>query len=113
MRLLALYIKHYRNCFEDICFNFSAEYKVEYKNGHLNITKNENILKNFYGDHITELTLIIGKNGTGKSSILNIIGNTMKERIKGLEYRNSKIHDRYFLIYLVSDNVYYLEVLVY
>lgn len=111
MKLLALYIKYYRNCFKDILFNFSSDYDVTYSNNVLNIKQKTNNLPDFYGEHISDLSLIIGENGTGKTSVLNIIGNTMKERIKGLEYRDSKIHDRYFLVYLVSDNVYYIEVL--
>ena len=111
MKLLALYIKHYRNCFEDILFNFSSDYEVTYNNNVLDIKKKSNILPEFYGEHISDLSLIIGENGTGKTSILNIIGYTMKERIQGLEYRDSKIHDRYFLVYLVRDSVYYIEVL--
>lgn len=111
MKLLALYIKHYRNCFEDILYNFSSDYEVTYNNNVLNIKKKTNILPNFYGKHISDLSLIIGENGTGKTSILNIIGYTMKERIQGLEYRDSKINDRYFLVYLVRDSVYYIEVL--
>lgn len=109
MKLLALYIKHYRNCFEDICFNFASDYEITYSNDLLNIKKKPNALKDFYGEHISDLSLIIGKNGTGKSSILNIIGSMMKERIEDFEYGNSQILDRYFMIYLVAENVFYLE----
>lgn len=111
MKLLALYIKHYRHCFEDICFNFASDYKVTYSENLLSIHRKSNILNGFYGEHISDLSLIIGKNGTGKSSILNIIGSMMKERIENLEYGDSQILDRYFLLYLVTDNVFYLEFL--
>lgn len=109
MKLLAIYIKHYQNCFEDIIFNFSSEYEVTYSNKELTIKKKNNILNGFYGKHISDLSLIIGKNGTGKTSILNIIGKTMKERIADLECSDSEVLDRYFLLYSVTDNVFYLE----
>lgn len=112
MKLLAIYIKHYQNCFEDIIFNFSSEYEVTYSNNELTIKKKNNILNVFYGKHISDLSLIIGKNGTGKTSILNIIGKTMKERIADLECSDSEVLDRYFLLYSVTDNVFYLEFMV-
>lgn len=62
------------HCFEKQEFNFSLEYSIHYdeKNNQLIITKNDNFVPNFFGTNI-DVTAVVGKNGTGKTSLLNHI----------------------------------------
>lgn len=61
-------------CFEKQEFNFSSEYDIHYdeENNQLKITKNSKYISNFYEKNI-DITAVVGKNGTGKTSLLNYI----------------------------------------
>lgn len=60
-----------------IDFNFSDKYKINYAEGVLKIIKNENYIPNFYNlkenGNISNITAIIGKNGSGKTLLLQFI----------------------------------------
>ena len=62
------------HCFEKQEFNFSQEYNIHYdeENNKLDINKNEKYVSNFFGDN-TDVIAVVGKNGTGKTSLLNYI----------------------------------------
>ncbi|MCD3276630.1 AAA family ATPase [Clostridium botulinum] len=66
-------------------YNFSNKYVFKHmeKDGsdEISIEKNKNFIENFYGNNITGLTSIIGKNGTGKTRLLK----TIKDEIIGNE----------------------------
>lgn len=68
-----LWVEH-NYCFEKQEFNFSLEYSVHYDEGkhQLKITKNDNFIPNFFGKKI-DVTAVVGKNGTGKTSLLHYI----------------------------------------
>ena len=74
MELVYCWIKDFENL-KDIELNISGEYDIEYKKEEkkLEIRKNLNYMENFWGNNIKNITAIIGKNGSGKSSILNFI----------------------------------------
>ena len=61
-------------CFEKQEFNFSLEYSIHYdeENNKLEITKNDSFISNFFGENI-DVTAVVGKNGNGKTSLLNYI----------------------------------------
>ena len=71
MELVYLWVEKYKNIKEQ-GFNFSPKFECEYKDGALKIEKKENSLDNFFGDNIN-ITAIVGENGSGKSSILELI----------------------------------------
>lgn len=52
--------------------NFSENFEVAYLNGNLKINKKEK-KEAFFGESVSNISLIIGKNGAGKSSILQLI----------------------------------------
>ena len=75
MALIALVIKRYNELFKEEIFNFSDEYKVDFnfETNELKIDKNPDYIKNFYGESIYNISPIVGINGTGKTTVLNII----------------------------------------
>ena len=81
--LLFVYIEDLNGCFINQGINFSPDYHIEFNHaeGELVINKKINpTLTNFFGEHITSLNLIVGKNGSGKSSILELLGSTSRDR---------------------------------
>ena len=84
MKLIALVIKQYNKLFEEQIINFSDEYKVDFnfETNELKIDKNPDYIKNFYGDSIYNISPIVGINGTGKTTILNLIGTYSPEKYK-------------------------------
>ena len=68
-------IKQYDELFKNQIFNFSDEYKVsfDFETNELKIDKNPDYIENFYGESIYNISPIVGINGTGKTTILNII----------------------------------------
>ncbi|UJC99795.1 AAA family ATPase [Streptococcus oralis] len=75
MKLIALVIKQYDELFKNQIFNFSDEYKVDFnfETNKLKIDKNLDYIENFYGDSIYNISPIVGINGIGKTTVLNII----------------------------------------
>ena len=75
MKLIALVIKQYDELFKNQIFNFSDEYKVnfDFETNELRIDKNPDYIENFYGESIYNISPIVGINGIGKTTVLNII----------------------------------------
>lgn len=75
MKLIALVIKQYDKLFKEQIFNFSDEYKVnfDFETNELKIDKNSDYIENFYGESIYNISPIVGINGIGKTTVLNII----------------------------------------
>ena len=84
MKLIALVIKQYDKLFKNQIFNFSDEYKVDFnfETNELKIDKNTEYIENFYGESIYNISPIVGINGTGKTTILNLIGTYSPENYK-------------------------------
>lgn len=55
----------------DVCLDNELDFKWDGNN--LNIRKKDNYIEGFYGKNIINLNLIIGKNGSGKTSLINKI----------------------------------------
>lgn len=84
MKLITLVIKQYDELFQNQIFNFSDEYKVDFdfETNELKIDKNPDYIENFYGESIYNISPIVGINGTGKTTILNLIGTYSPENYK-------------------------------
>lgn len=85
MEIVYLHIRKF-NALNNQDINFGGEYRFEYKSESKKIeaTKNELYIPNFYnihkgGGHVSNVTTIIGKNGSGKSSILEFIAYNLTE----------------------------------
>ena len=104
MKLIALVIKQYDEFFKNQIFNFSDEYKVsfDFETNELKIDKNPDYIENFYGESIYNISPIVGINGVGKSTILNLIGYYHRA-----EDQNKDIN-QFFCIYLYTNGKFYL-----
>lgn len=104
MKLIALVIKQYDELFKNQIFNFSDEYKVyfNFETNELKIDKNPDYIENFYGESIYNISPIVGINGVGKSTILNLIGYYHRA-----EDQNKDIN-QFFCIYLDTNGKFYL-----
>ena len=73
MELVYLWVEDYKNIHEQ-GFNFSPKFNCHYdvKTNKLTIDENDDHIENFFGDNIN-VTAIVGKNGSGKSSVLEYI----------------------------------------
>lgn len=82
MKLIALVIKQYNELFKNQIFNFSDEYKVDFnfETNELKIDKNPDYIENFYGESIYNISPVVGINGSGKTTILNLIGTYLPDK---------------------------------
>jgi len=73
MELVYLWVEDYKNIHKQ-GFNFSPRFTCEYddEKNELTIDENDDYIENFFGDNIN-VTAIVGKNGSGKSSILEYL----------------------------------------
>ena len=79
MELVYLWVEDYKNIKKQ-GFNFSPRFTCKYdeEKCELTIDENENYIENFFGDNIN-VTAIVGKNGSGKSSVLDLILKSVEE----------------------------------
>jgi len=107
MKLIYAYIKQFRNIFnQEIAF--SDNYKVHLSEGLLHIEKSEpNLAKQYlFGDTVlADLHIIIGRTGSGKTNLLQLIGMDEHER-----NHSSKSDDSYLLLYAKPDDKYVAEI---
>ena len=84
MKLIALVIKQYNEIFKTQIFNFSDEYKVDFnfETNELKIDKNPDYIENFYGESIYNISPVVGINGTGKTTVLNIISDYSPDKFE-------------------------------
>lgn len=115
MELLYLYIKHYNGIFYNTGINFSSNYLVEYRDNELRVSKRDTV-KGYYGDVVSNVTLLLGKNGAGKTTILDILGMRRDDRSSDnyLFANNSTIYNgSYFMLYHLYDEYYAFEFVSY
>ena len=98
--LLYTWIEEYKNIKKQ-GFNFSPNYTFHFdeEKKSMTIEQNENYLpENFYGENIQNITAIVGKNGSGKSNLLEtIINDFISKNENGLTF-----HSKLFV--LLNDN---------
>ncbi|MEK4599311.1 AAA family ATPase [Bacillus sp. FSL R9-9497] len=118
-KLIYLYIKDINRGFRNFDFNFTNEFIVKYdlETHDLNIEKNEEKAFDLWGNKINSIDLIVGKNGAGKSTILDLIAETNINRRhlfnkygEGLvnSFHNNRFSE-WFAIYHVEDDKFVVE----
>lgn len=73
--LLCMYVDDFCGIKEE-SFNFSVERRYTIKKGKINRKSDEEIEgfpKDFWGDNISALTLLIGENGAGKTTLMRLL----------------------------------------
>lgn len=81
--LVYLYIHEIGRCFWQEEFTFTNDFYINYDHLHrkLSFKKNSNNpYMDLWGDHISNINLIVGKNGSGKSTVLNLLGTKQYQR---------------------------------
>jgi predicted ATP-dependent endonuclease of OLD family len=112
MELLYVWIEKYKNI-EKQGFNFSPRYRFQFNPATNELTqpgKNE-VIENFFGDRISNVTAIIGENGSGKSNLLEAImvlidhffsiNSTIKSYEVDIDIINMK-----FVVVFFNDNIF-------
>ncbi|MBS4022535.1 MAG: hypothetical protein KGZ79_08940 [Dethiobacter sp.] len=104
MELIYLWIEEFRNIKEQ-GFSFSPRYNVLIENNtigrRLKIEKTDYDTQ-IFDKNITNITALVGKNGSGKTNILDILGMRMDER--------RKLRDaRYFMLYHHKNHIFSIE----
>lgn len=94
MELVYLWVDDYKNIYHQ-GFNFSPRFEFEYfhKKNKLVLKKENNAHVNIFPDNIN-ITAIVGENGSGKSSIIDIIQECIEDNL----YTN------YILVYTENNN---------
>jgi predicted ATPase len=121
MELVYLWISKYKNI-ENQGFNLNSKWQVEYNDQtkELKVEKrNPQPIANFFGEHISNVTAIVGENGAGKSTLLELliwftsfgIDNTMHRlfnEYKDIAFVFIKNIDKYNIIY---SNIFDLKII--
>jgi predicted ATPase len=100
MELIYLYIEDDERNIKNCEFNFSPKYNIHYDRSkeELTINMNDNYIENFWdASNILNITAIIGKNGTGKSNLIQCL------------VKNTKILSTYEEVSVMSDFIYVYE----
>ena len=101
MELVYLWVEDYKNIKRQ-GFNFSPRFRCEYDEdkNELTIDENDDYIPDFFGKNIN-VTAIIGKNGSGKSSLLNAIIDSNEDH--AVKPKN------YILVFFENEQLYYIN----
>jgi len=96
MELVYLWVEEYKNIHNQ-GFNFSPKFNCHYdpNTNALTIDENDDYIENFFGDSIN-VTVIVGKNGSGKSSIIMAL--------KKINYFHHQEENAKFILCLKSND---------
>lgn len=98
--------------FENVEFNFSSNYIATMKNNELLVKENQNTVKNYYGNNVNSVSMFLGKNGMGKSTLLDILGMNREDRSNETYIRRKgeyEVKSSYFILYHLYDDYFAFE----
>lgn len=87
MEITYIWVDNYNSCLINKEFNFGSKYKLNLSSDRrvLIIKKNDDYLADFYGKNITNITALIGENGTGKTSALDLILRNLTKNLENIQ----------------------------
>jgi predicted ATP-binding protein involved in virulence/polyhydroxyalkanoate synthesis regulator phasin len=99
MELVYLWVEEYKNI-EKQGFNFSPRFECKFENDTLTIIEKDEdkYIDNFFGDNIN-VTAIVGKNGSGKSSVLEFI-------LDRLAKKDNTYPENFIFLYSYKNELY-------
>lgn len=107
LELLFVYIHDINRCYKNTSFTFTNDYDISFDiySKRIIINKKENKHKYFYGNKIESVNLIVGKNGSGKTTVLDLISESITHF--GLNYTTKG----WFAIYKFKNrmNEFFIE----
>ena len=112
MELIYLYIRKYENIFENVDFNFSSNFFAKIENNQLLVEYNQKAIKKYYGENVNSVVMFLGQNGTGKSTLLDILGMNRDDRSSETYiHRNGEYHVKhsYFILYHLYKDYFAFE----
>ena len=91
--------------FEDIGLNLSSEFFVSHKKKNdaleVRVKRNGNYQKNFFSGNISDVKVLVGNNGTGKSTLINILFDILANN--GFKCNSS---ESFFILYEEGKEIY-------
>lgn len=120
MELVYVYAGYLGKGIENTGINFGKNYEVTYDEQNLKITiakKSENKTAHLYGKNVQDLSVIVGKNGTGKSTIMRLLG--LPDRLHqdyfklfegySEDYNSFEGKHKWFAVYNLEGNTFLIE----
>lgn len=103
MELIYLYISNYRRL-ENIGFNFCRDIRIQcdWEKGEFDVTAADCLPDAFWGDNISNLVMIIGNNGSGKTSLLHCLIDILCEPMG-----NRWLHGQAVLVFRENNRLFY------
>ena len=74
--------------------------------------ENQNTVKNYYGNNVNSVSMFLGKNGMGKSTLLDILGMNREDRSNETYIRRKggyEVKSSYFILYHLYDDYFAFE----
>lgn len=116
MELIYLYIGKLNRCIDNQEIHFSNKFEVDYNNRTRNIKiskKNRGSASdNFYANNIVGLKVLVGRNGSGKSTILDLLGLPEPESVFTFarnQKGDKKIDISWFAVYHLESDFFAIE----
>ena len=105
MELIYLYIDKYRTFEKQVCA-FSNKFKVNYnaETKDLTITRNKDYF-DIYPGNILGVNAVLGKNASGKTSFMSLIGDRINDRRNEIYIRPEKPHDLLEILTAESEKI--------
>ena len=106
VKLIYLYIKEINRPFNGMEFTFTNDFKITFnpEKVEIKIEKNSENIQNFWGYDISSVDILIGRNGSGKSTILDLLAQNKLNR--NYIFNGDS---EWFAIYHVVDDIYVVE----
>lgn len=112
MELIYMYLGNINRPLQNQGIYFGNNFLVNYnpESRELTITKRTDVKPCIYGNRIESFDLLVGRNGTGKSTILDLLGLPRQNRMEFLAVKKESLEttERYtwFALYYIQDDLF-------